>query len=165
PQVAALSSAAALAVLAALAWFFYARHTTSIEHRADQNVLLITIDTLRADALGSYGGQALTPNLDQLAAEGLRFDFAHAHAVLTRPSHTSILTGLYPYEHGVRDHSGYRLKPGTSTIATILKQHGFATGAFVGGAPVAKQFGLAEGCDVYDDRVGRTAIHSALSLA
>ena len=137
----------------------------TIEHRADQNILLITIDTLRADALGSYGGQALTPNLDQLAGEGIRFDFAHAHAVLTRPSHTSILTGLYPYEHGVRDHSGYRMKAGTATIATVLKHAGFATGAFVGGVPVAKQFGLGEGFDVYDDRFGRTGNNSDFSLA
>src|SRR6476661_4054603 len=74
-------------------------------HQADlraipgQNVLLITIDTLRADALGSYGGPAATPALDRLAADGVRFDFAHAHAVVTLPSHTSILTGRYPFEH------------------------------------------------------------------
>jgi len=63
---------------------------------ADQNVLLVTIDTLRADALGCYGGRAATPALDRLAADGIRYDFAHAHAVVTLPSHTSILTGLYP---------------------------------------------------------------------
>ncbi len=97
--------------------------------------------------------------------EGIRFDFAHAHAVLTRPSHASILTGLYPYEHGVRDHSGYRMKAGTATIATVLKHAGFATGAFVGGVPVAKQFGLGEGFDVYDDRFGRTGNNSDFSLA
>ena len=68
--------------------------------RADRNVLLVTIDTLRGDALGSYGGRAATPNLDKLAARGARFTFAHAHAVLTLPSHASILTGRYPYEHG-----------------------------------------------------------------
>src|SRR2546422_7528134 len=86
-----------------------------------QNVLLITIDTLRADALGSYGGQAATPALDRLAAGGVRFDFAHAHAVLTLPSHTSILTGRYPFQHGVRDNSGYRLAPDARTAATLLK--------------------------------------------
>lgn len=152
----AIAAAAALVALAGFAWFRYATRAVAIEHRADQNILLITIDTLRADALGSYGGRARTPNLDQLAAEGLRFDFAHAHAVLTRPSHTSILTGLYPYEHGVRDDRASRLKTGTPTIATILKQHGFATGAFVGGVAVAKGFGLDEGFDVYDDRFRTT---------
>src|SRR5690242_9265524 len=71
----------------------------------DRNVLLVTIDTLRADALSSYGGQAATPNLDALAAHGARFTFAHAHAVVTLVSHASILTGTYPYEHGIRDNT------------------------------------------------------------
>ena len=74
----------------------------------DRNILLVTIDTLRADALGSYGGRAATPNLDRLAADGARFTFAHAHAVVTLPSHASILSGRYPYEHGIRDNTGYR---------------------------------------------------------
>src|SRR5438034_11012231 len=118
-------AAAALVAVAAVGWTLYGRrHAAAFERRADQNVLLITIDTLRADALSSYGpvdgapggGPARTPNLDALAAHGTRFDFAHAHAVLTRPSHASILTGLYPFEHGVRDHSGYRIRPGTPTL-------------------------------------------------
>ena len=125
----------------------------------------MTIDTLRADALSSYGGPARTPNLDALAARGIRFDFAHAHAVLTRPSHASILTGLYPYEHGVRDHSGYRMKPGTPTLASMLKQRGFATGAFVGGVPLERRFGLDGGFDVYDDHFGRTGNTSDFALA
>src|SRR5258706_2185888 len=66
-----------------------------------QNVVLITIDTLRADALSSYGGPAATPALDRLAADGVRFDFAHAHAVITLASHASIMTGRYPFEHGL----------------------------------------------------------------
>jgi arylsulfatase A-like enzyme/Tfp pilus assembly protein PilF len=134
---------------------------STFERRADQNILLITIDTLRADALS---GAAKTPTLDALAARGTRFTFAHAHAVLTRPSHASILTGLYPYEHGVRDHSGYRVQPGTVTLATLLKAQGFATGAFVGGAPLTKAFGLDPGFDVYDDHFGR-ADASDFSLA
>src|SRR5688500_5440587 len=99
---------------------------------ADQNVLLITIDTLRGDALGSYGGRAATPNLDRLAAEGIRYTFAHAHAVVTLPSHASILTGRYPFDHGVRDNSGYRLDESAETIAEIARAKGMATGAFVG---------------------------------
>ena len=85
-----------------------------------QNVLLITIDTLRADALGAYGGPAATPALDRLAREGVRFDFAHAHAVLTLPSHASILSGAYPFQHGIRDNAGYRLAPGARTAATLM---------------------------------------------
>jgi arylsulfatase A-like enzyme len=119
-----------------------------------QNVLLITIDTLRADALSSYGGPASTPALDRLASEGVRFDFAHAHAVVTLPSHASILTGRYPHEHGLRDNSGYRLASGTRTVATMLKQQGYATAAFVAAFPLHSRFGLNAGFDTYDDRFG-----------
>src|SRR5687768_12619393 len=103
---------------------------------AEQNVLLVTIDTLRADALGSYGGRAATPNLDRLAESGLRFTFAHAHAVMTLPSHSSILTGRYPFEHGVRDNAGYRLEEQAETLAEMARNNGMATGAFVGAFPV-----------------------------
>ncbi len=121
---------------------------------AGQNVLLITIDTLRADALGAYGGPAATPALDRLAGEGVRFDFAHAHAVMTLPSHASILTGELPFVHGLRDNAGYRLPAGARTTATMLKQAGYATAAFVGAFPLHSRFGLNAGFDVYDDRVG-----------
>jgi arylsulfatase A-like enzyme/Flp pilus assembly protein TadD len=122
----------------------------------DQNILLVTIDTLRGDALSSYGGPAATPNLDRLASHGARFTFAHAHAVVTLPSHTSILSGLLPYEHGMRDNSGFRVRPGTPTLATRLKARGFATGAFVGGFPLTKRFGLTPGFDAYDDQMPET---------
>ncbi len=122
---------------------------------ADQNVLLITIDTLRADALGSYGGAARTPNLDALAAEGVRFDFAHAHAVVTLPSHASILTGQYAFQHGVRDNAGFRLAGEAVTLAEAAHEKGFATGAFVGAFPLDRRFGLAQGFDEYDDLSGR----------
>ncbi len=125
----------------------------ALEPDAGRNVLLITIDTLRADALGAYGGRARTPNLDGLAAAGARFTFAHAHAVVTLPSHTTILTGQLPYQHGMRDNSGYRVKDGTATLATRLEALGFATGAFVGGFPLTKRFGLTPGFDVYDDEI------------
>ncbi len=115
--------------------------------------MLVTIDTLRADALSAYGGPADTPNLDRLAAHGARFTFAHAHTVVTLPSHTTILSGLLPYEHGIRDNSGFRVKAGTPTIATRLKPRGYATGAFVGGFPLTKRFGLTPGFDVYDDQM------------
>jgi arylsulfatase A-like enzyme/Flp pilus assembly protein TadD len=127
-----------------------------LEPSGDQNVLLVTIDTLRADALSSYGGPARTPNLDRLAAGGARFTFAHAHTVVTLPSHTSILSGLLPYQHGMRDNSGFRVRPGTPTLATRLKAHGFETGAFVGGFPLTKRFGLTPGFDVYDDQMPET---------
>lgn len=119
----------------------------------DRNVLIVTIDTLRADALGAYGGRASTPNLDALAAQGARFTFAHAHAVVTLPSHTSIMTGQYPYTHGVRDNNGYRVPADRATLATTLRAAGFSTGAFVGAFPLDQRFGLGRGFDVYDDRI------------
>ncbi len=144
---------AGLVVAAGTAWLLNRAPAYDLGQQADQNILLITIDTLRADALGSYGGGAATPHLDALASQGARFTFAHAHAVVTLPSHTSILTGQLPYEHGMRDNAGFRVKDGTATLATRLKPLGFATGAFVGGFPLTKRFGLSPGFDVYDDQI------------
>jgi arylsulfatase A-like enzyme/Tfp pilus assembly protein PilF len=145
-------AAAQAALLALAACSMFGGRQFSLAQNADRNILLVTIDTLRADALGAYGGRATTPNLDKLAAHGARFDFAHAHAVVTLVSHASILTGRYPYEHGIRDNTGYRLSPRQPTAATLLKSRGFATGAFIGGYPLDHQFGLGVGFDVYDDR-------------
>jgi arylsulfatase A-like enzyme/tetratricopeptide (TPR) repeat protein len=128
------------------------RAPADLTQLADRNVLLVTIDTLRADALGVDGGPARTPNIDALASGGLHFTFAHAQAVLTLPSHATILTGRHPFQHGYRANMGYRLTPGTATLATLLKAQGFATGAFVGAFPLDARFGLTPGFDVYDGR-------------
>ncbi len=161
----ALGAAAIVVLGAAAAWFVLGRaRAVTFERTANQNVLLITIDTLRADALGCTGGRASTPNLDRLAAMGVRFDFAHAHAVVTLPSHTSILTGLYPFEHGVHDNEGFRLAPTIPTLATMLKPHGFATGAFIGAFVLDSRFGLNQGFDVYDERYGRSNTASGFSI-
>ncbi len=118
---------------------------------APVNVLLITLDTTRADHLGCYGSsQAATPNLDRLAGEGIRFARAYCPAPLTLPSHSSILTGLYPATHGVRN-NGHDLAPKWRTLAEILKGHGFATAAFVSSFSVDSRFGIGRGFDVYDD--------------
>src|SRR5436305_11070861 len=115
------------------------------------DVVLITIDTLRADVLGFAGNKrAQTPVLDRLAAQGRVFTNAHAHNVVTLPSHTNILTGLYPFQHGVRDNTGFRLAAKVPTLATVLRGAGFATGAFVGAFPLDSQYGLNHGFDVYD---------------
>jgi choline-sulfatase len=120
---------------------------------AGLDVLLVTIDTLRADALGAYGRKdAITPWFDRLASEGVRFDFAHAHAVTTLPSHASLLSGRYPFDHGVRDNSGFRFPAGMDTLATLLAARGYRTGAFVSAFTVASRFGLGRGFEVYDDR-------------
>lgn len=151
-----MAAGAAMVILAALAAVFFrsGRPQADLRRIGGQNVLLVTIDTLRADALSAYGGPAVTPALDRLAVEGVRFDFAHAHAVLTLTSHASILTGEYPFQHGLRDNSGYRLPRDARTAATILKQAGYATAAFVAAFPLHSRFGLNAGFDVYDDRFG-----------
>jgi len=148
-----LIAAVCVAALGAAGWWWLRTPPFTIDVDPDRNILLVTIDTLRADVLGAYGGRAITPNLDRLAATGARFAFAHAHAVVTLPSHATILTGRYPYEHGIRDNTGYRLAPGQATAASLLKARGFATGAFVGGFPLDHRFGLGAGFDVYDDKL------------
>ncbi len=154
------AAVAVAAVLIILAWLWLRAPPFTLGTDANRNVLLITIDTLRADAVGAYGGRALTPRLDALAAQGARFTFAHGHAVVTLPSHASILGGRYPYEHGIRDNTGYRFPAGQPTAATLLKAQGFATGAFIGGFPLDRRFGLGAGFDVYDDRLGAAASDS-----
>ncbi len=101
-----------------------------------RNVLLITIDTLRADALGAYGNaSAATPWLDRLAAGGVRFSTARAHNVLTLPSHANILAGRLPPDHGVRDNAGFRLAPGEATLATRLRRAGLPPAPSSAGFP------------------------------
>ena len=157
----ALGVAAGVLLVALAAWWWLRPPAFVLQVNPDRNVLLVTIDTLRADALGAYGGRATTPNLDRLAAHGARFDFAHSHAVVTLVSHASILTGHYPYEHGIRDNSGYRLAPTQPTAATRLKAVGFATGAFTGGFPLDHRFGLASGFDLYDDHLNQATADSS----
>ncbi len=151
-----LAAASGILATTAFALWLHRPRAPLIVRAADQNVLLVTIDTLRADALSCYGGRAATPHLDELARAGVRFDFAHAHAVMTLPSHASILTGLYPFAHGVHDNTGYRLAASHRTLAERLKAHGFATAAFIGAFPLDSRFGLDQGFDVYEDRLGES---------
>ena len=117
------------------------------------NVLLVTIDTLRADRVGAYGSTAsLTPTLDRLAGEGLRYERAYAHVPLTLPSHASLMTALYPTEHGVHDNGAFKLGE-VQTLAAALGSAGYRTGAFVGAFVLDARFGLNRGFDVYDDRM------------
>jgi arylsulfatase A-like enzyme/Flp pilus assembly protein TadD len=150
-----IRSSLALIVLGAAAGaVFLAAAAPSRTARPD--VLLITIDTLRADSTGFSGNTRVqTPVLDRLAAKGRVFTDTHAHNVVTLPSHTNILTGLYPYQHGVRDNTGFRLGKDVPTLATVLRGAGYTTGAFVGGYPLDSEFGLDQGFQVYDDRTTR----------
>ena len=116
------------------------------------NVLLITIDTLRADHLGCYGyGAARTPHIDQLAAQGVRCADAISAAPITMPSHSSIMTGLLPPAHGVRDNGAYALGDDNVTLAERLKAGGYVTQAFVSAIVLAKRYNLTQGFDGYDD--------------
>ncbi len=122
------------------------------------DILLITIDTLRADALGFAGNANVkTPFLDRMATEGIVFNNAHAQNVVTLPSHANILTGLYPYQHGIRDNAGFKLDAKYETAATSQRRAGNTTGAFVGAFPLDARFGLNQGFDVYDDNYGKGA--------
>ncbi len=144
---------AAVLAFTALAGFLLAAAPPAKAPAAGRDVVLITIDTLRADAPGFAGNRrSQTPVLDRLAAQGRVFTNAHAHNVVTLPSHANILTGLYPFQHGVRENSGFRLAAEVPTLATVLRGAGYATAAFVGAFPLDSQFGLDRGFEVYDDR-------------
>src|SRR3954452_7548398 len=109
------------------------REAASDVKSAPRDVILVTIDTLRADSLGFAGKTDVkTPFLDSLAARGVVFMNAHAHNVITLPSHVNILTGLYPYQHGVHDNAGFKLDAKHETLATMLRRDGYTTGAFIG---------------------------------
>lgn len=114
------------------------------------DVLLITVDTLRPDALGWVAGRNPTPALDELARQGCRFPAAVSPAPVTQPAHTSLFTGMVPRHHGVRD-NGRVLGPRPPTLAEVLRRHGYRTAAFVSGYPLTAEFGLDRGFDHYDD--------------
>jgi choline-sulfatase len=138
--------AVAIVAGAGASWWWLARRP------ARPSVLLVTIDTLRADHVGAYGHTtAATPALDGLAAHGVRFANAHAAAPLTGPSHASILTGEYPPVHGVRENVNFLVDPRHPNLAERLKAAGYATGAFIGAYPVAAAFGFGRGFDVFDE--------------
>lgn len=119
------------------------------------DVILITVDTLRADAVGN--ARVRTPFLDGLAARGTVFTRAHAHNVVTLPSHANILTGLLPWQHGIRDNAGFTLDAKHPTLARELQSLGYATGAFVSAFPLDSRFGLDRGFEVYDDEYAPTS--------
>src|SRR5687767_4149761 len=122
---------------------------------AIRNIVIITIDTLRADHVGAYGySGARTPAMDGLAREGVRFDRAYATAPITLPSHASLMTGRYPPGHGAR-HNGMRLDLKTPTLAEHFARAGFATAAFIAAFPLDRRFGLIKGFREYGDGMPR----------
>ena len=149
------ASIVALLVLATAAagwWIFSQRRAARL------NLLLITIDTLRADHVGAYSAPGgATPVLDALAARGVRFDQVQTAAPLTAPSHATILTGYYPPSHGVRGNVVFTLGTDHPTLATRLKVAGYRTTAFVGAYPVAAAFGFGQGFDKFDEEFHETS--------
>ena len=128
------------------------RPTAGVKKDPGLNVLIITLDTTRADRLGCYGyPKAGTPNLDALAAGGVRFENATCQVPLTGPSHCSLFTGAYPFVHQVHNNGSYILPPEIQTLAEAMKASGRATAAFVGSFSVDSRFGLGRGFDIYDD--------------
>ncbi|MDA2924965.1 sulfatase-like hydrolase/transferase, partial [Acidobacteria bacterium AH-259-L09] len=138
-----------VSILAAL--FILASALVSAQSSRDKwNVVLITVDTLRADHLEAYGYKKVrTPNINRLATQGAVFEDVVAPVPLTLPSHASILTGVYPLYHGIRDNAGFVLEDDQITLAEILSANGFATGAFVGSFVLDSRFGLDQGFDTY----------------
>ncbi len=141
----------------------------SLEAADYPNILLITIDTLRADRLSCYDpAHVATPNIDRLAERGVLFQKAFAHTPLTLPSHASILLGVSPVSHGVHDNSSFSVPQEHQTLAEYLKGFGYHTAAFVSATPLDSRFGLAQGFDIYDDTfmpVGAPKIIGAEQIA
>jgi arylsulfatase A-like enzyme/Tfp pilus assembly protein PilF len=132
---------------------------------AQSNLLLITLDTTRVDRLGSYGhAAAQTPNLDEIADQGVRFERAYAHVPLTLPTHASLLTGTLPPEHGIHDNGRRALGPQLTTLAEIFRDKGYATAAFVSAIALDGSFGLNRGFEVYEDQLSTNQPNEARVL-
>jgi arylsulfatase A-like enzyme/cytochrome c-type biogenesis protein CcmH/NrfG len=131
------------------------RPAPSAKPAAARNLVVVTIDTLRADHVGAYGyARSQASFVDRMAQLGATFDRAYAAAPITLPSHATLMTGRYPPGHGSRD-NGMHVSRTVPTLATELKAHGFRTAAFVAAFPLDHQFGLDRGFDVYSDRLPR----------
>ncbi|HEX2465656.1 MAG TPA: sulfatase, partial [Thermoanaerobaculia bacterium] len=155
PSSASRSAGVGLALCVLLGATGCSRDSTVVSS-GPANVLLVTLDTVRADRLGSYGyAGASTPALDGLAREGIRFSQAVATAPLTLPSHASILTGLFPPRHAVHQNGAAALPPTVPTLAEALHGHGYRTAAFVGSFVLDARFGLDRGFELYDDDIPR----------
>jgi arylsulfatase A-like enzyme/Flp pilus assembly protein TadD len=145
-------SAGAVVIGVGLVYLAFFKDRTPVKREPQANVLLITLDTTRADRLGCYGYEkARTPNLDSLAKNGVLFENVYCPVPLTLPSHCSILAGTYPFSHRVHNNGFYELGPEQFTLAEALKNRGMSTAAFVASFSVDSRFGLGQGFDLYDD--------------
>jgi arylsulfatase A-like enzyme/Flp pilus assembly protein TadD len=139
-----------IAVLIITGWLYFGPGAAPA--KKIRNVIIISLDATREDILSCYGFKhKTTPNIDALAAEGVLFERAYAPLSLTLPSHCTMLTGTIPPYHGVHDNNGYKLSESNVTLAEILKDNGFTTGAIVGSIILDSKYGLDQGFDFYDD--------------
>ncbi len=162
----AISASSAVFWLIAILFLIHVRPAFVRNSQSQPPVILISIDTLRADHLGCYGyGVKLTPHLDALAKSGTRFARIDSQVPLTLPSHTSLLSSTYPFVNGVEE-NGERVPKSLLTLPTVLKSQGYRTAAFIGGYFLAQRFGLDQGFDVYDSPFGfaKTGPQSATQL-
>ena len=119
----------------------------------DLNVILVTLDTTRADRLGCYGFRNVeTPTIDLFASRGVRFERCYSQTPLTLPSHTTLMTGTLPLFHGVRDNGGFVVPSQLKTMAELFKEKGYATGAFIAAYVLDSKWGLDQGFDTYFDK-------------
>jgi len=159
----AVVAVAVVLVLAALAFLLLrslrpdtiegARALLASRKTSDLNLLVVTLDTTRADRLGPYGfTRGTSPNLDRLAEDAVVFEHATSAVPLTFPSHTTIFTGQYPTRHGIRENGGFFLDESATTLAEVLKGAGYTTGGFIGAWVLESRWGLAQGFDKYSDQ-------------
>ncbi len=170
PRVPAAATAAGLLLVAAGAAWFALRNRgepagaafaelVKPGDAAGYNVVLVTLDTVRGDRLGTYGhALAETPHFDSLVERGVRFDVAVTTSPTTLPAHSSLMTGLYPPRHGVRDNGIFRLGAEQVTLAERLHQAGYETAAFVGCFVLDARYGLSQGFDTYDFQVDEKGV-------
>lgn len=126
----------------------------SCSKKENYNIFILSIDTWRADYLSYYNKKNVnTPNLDEVAKNGVYFENAYTAVPITTPSHSTVFTGLYPFSHGVRSNGGFKIPENIKTITEFLKEKGYQTGGFVGAFPLDRQFGFSRGFDVYDDEI------------
>ncbi len=146
------TSAISMLPLVCMLSFAWPAGAATAPAKARPNIILITIDTVRADHVACYGAKNIqTPTLDGLAHDGVLFERAISQVPLTWPSHTVILTGTYPFQNGVQDFTGQPLDLKFRSVAQALKDHGYATGAVVSAFVLDRSWGLARGFDFYDD--------------
>src|SRR5947209_16002589 len=142
-----LASVAIGTALAAAGGWKYARASAP----ASGPIVVISIDTLRADHLPAYGyTKVKTPAIDALAADGILFERAYSHAPQTLPAHASLLSGRLPFETGVRDNVGFAVKPGERLLPQMLRERGYTTGGVVSAYVLRKETGISQGFDFFD---------------